>query len=353
MKLSYGKAKTRHTKKEVSFHTIDFVKSTRKVSMMKRRNGYLCPCKMTVLNDIHQLPSSFRPFVTIGTFDGVHRGHKKVIQRLVERAQEQGVASMLITFDPHPREALGLGKIALLTDLEEKIALLKETALDYLLVIPFTQAFSQLTAKEFIDQYLVKRLNISGIILGYDHKFGNRREGNIDLLRHELEPLGIAVEEISAQAVDEIIISSTKIRHALSSGNPFEAMRLLGYPYSFEGVVVHGAKNGRLIGFPTANLAPNSASKVIPGTGVYAVQCTLDDQPFLGMMNHGSRPTVDGIKEVVEVHFLDFNSDIYGRTVRVQLYDRIRDEQKFNGLNELKEQLVKDEAYVRRRFMDS
>ena len=306
---------------------------------------------LKVIYDLSQFNPSTQPLVTIGTFDGVHAGHKQVIQRLVENAQEQNVESMLITFEPHPREALGLGKIALLSLLEEKIKLLESTDLDFLLVLPFTHEFSQLTAMDFIHEYLVKRMNISGIILGYDHKFGNKREGSIELLKEELLPLGIGVEEIPAQAVDSIIVSSTKIRNALTLGNPEEANRLLGYNYAFEGKVVHGLKNGRMLGYPTANLQPTSPSKLIPGKGVYAVQCFVHEMVYKGMMNIGMRPTLDGLQEVIEVHFLDFNSDIYGATVRVELHERIRDEQKFKGLTELKEQLARDEKHVRSTFL--
>lgn len=306
---------------------------------------------LKVIQDLSKFKPSTKPLVTIGTFDGVHAGHKQVIQRLVENAQSQNVESMLITFDPHPREALGLGKIALLSLLGEKIKLLESTDLDFLLVLPFTREFSELSALEFIHEYLVKQLDISGIILGYDHKFGNKREGSIELLKQELVPLGIGVEEIPAQAVDSIIVSSTKIRHALTLGNPEEAKRLLGYNYAFEGMVVHGLKNGRMLGYPTANLQPSSPSKLIPGKGVYAVHCFVNNIQCKGMMNIGIRPTLDGLQEVIEVHLLDFNSDIYGATVRVELHERIRDEQKFNGLNELKEQLSRDEKHVRSTFL--
>lgn len=306
---------------------------------------------LEVIQDLSKFKPSTKPLVTIGTFDGVHAGHMQVIQRLVENAQAQNVESMLITFDPHPREALGLGKIALLSLLGEKIKLLESTDLDFLLVLPFTREFSELSALEFIHEYLVKQLNISGIILGYDHKFGNKREGGIELLKQELLPLGVGVEEIPAQAVDSIIVSSTKIRHALTLGNPKEANRLLGYNYAFEGKVVHGLKNGRMLGYPTANLEPTSPSKLIPGKGVYAVQCFVNNLQCKGMMNIGIRPTLDGLQEVIEVHLLDFNSDIYGATVRVELHERIRDEQKFSSLNELKEQLARDEKHVRSTFL--
>lgn len=316
-----------------------------------RGNLYLCANIMKVFYDLSELNITSNPLVTIGTFDGVHLGHKQVIEKMVQMARKKGVECMLITFDPHPREALGLGEISLLSILEEKILLLQETELDFLLVVPFTKEFSQLTALDFIHQYLVQRLAISGVILGYDHKFGNNREGNIGLLRRELSPQGIEVVEISAQAVDSIIVSSTKIRNALSSGNPKEANRLLGYHYSFVGTVVHGAKNGRTLSYPTANLELRSCSKLIPGQGVYAVKCEIAASSYWGMMNIGIRPTLHGIKEVIEVHILDFNSDIYGSEVRVFMHDRIRNERKFNTLNELKEQLSQDEAHLRHYFL--
>lgn len=306
---------------------------------------------LKVIYDLALFKPSTKPLVTIGTYDGVHSGHKQVIQRLVESAKEQGVESMLITFDPHPREALGLGNISLLSLLDEKVKLLEATDLDYLLVLPFTQQFSQLSAREFIHEYLVKTIKISGIILGYDHKFGNKREGTIELLEQELNPLGVGVEEIPAQAVDSIIVSSTKIRTALVAGNTMEANRLLGYHYAFEGTVVHGFQNGRKIGYPTANLLPNSPSKLIPGKGVYTVICSFDDSKHQGMMNIGTRPTLNGLQEVIEVHIFDFNSDIYGAKVHVELHERLRDEQKFENLHELQEQLTKDEANARRTFL--
>jgi riboflavin kinase/FMN adenylyltransferase len=308
---------------------------------------------MMVFNSIDAAIKLKRPLVTIGTYDGVHSGHKEVIRRLVESAKDQGVDSMLITLDPHPKEALGLGNISLLSLLEEKVKLLEATDLDYLLILPFTQEFSQLTAMVFIHEYLVKRIEISGIILGYDHKFGNNREGGIELLMQELLPLGIGVEEIPAQAVDSIIVSSTKIRNALSKGNLKEANRLLGYNYAFEGKVVHGLKNGRKIGYPSANLEPISTAKLIPGKGVYAVQCCVNDEQYKGMMNIGRRPTLNGLEEVIEVHIFDFNADIYGARVRVELHEKIRDEQKYKDLNELKEQLARDEIQVRSTFLPS
>jgi riboflavin kinase/FMN adenylyltransferase len=308
---------------------------------------------MMVFNSIDAAIKLKRPLVTIGTYDGVHSGHKEVIRRLVESAKDQGVDSMLITLDPHPKEALGLGNISLLSLLEEKVKLLEATDLDYLLILPFTQEFSQLTAMVFIHEYLVKRIEISGIILGYDHKFGNNREGGIELLMQELLPLGIGVEEIPAQAVDSIIVSSTKIRNALSKGNLKEANRLLGYTYAFEGKVVHGLKNGRKIGYPSANLEPISTAKLIPGKGVYAVQCCVNDEQYKGMMNIGRRPTLNGLEEVIEVHIFDFNADIYGARVRVELHEKIRDEQKYKDLNELKEQLARDEIQVRSTFLPS
>ena len=307
---------------------------------------------MKVLRDIQHLPPLNRPLVTIGTFDGVHLGHKQVLSQLVQEARKNGVDSLLITFDPHPRQALGLGEIALLSLLEEKLNLLSETGLDYVLVIPFTLAFSQKSAIEFIHEYLLESLTISGIFLGYDHKFGNKREGSVVLLKRELEPMGIQVREIPAHAVDSITISSTKIRNFLIQGNAAEANQLLGYAYSFSGKVGHGEKRGRTLGFPTANIEIEDPSKLLPGRGVYAVRCGIGKSAHFGMMNIGQRPTVGGMHQTIEVYVLNFNRDIYGEIVEITVLEKIRDERSFSSLEALKEQLTRDEALVRTYCID-
>lgn len=312
------------------------------------RIPYFCTIKMKIIHGIQTLPQLNHPIVTIGTFDGVHKGHTEILHSLCEKAKTKGIDSMLITFDPHPRKALGLEKIALLSDINEKIQRLAELPLDYLLILPFTKEFSQSSALSFIEYYLIDRLNISEIVLGYDHKFGNQREGDVHLLKQVLLPRGIEVTEILAQNVDEIIISSTKIRNAIAEGNIKTANLLLGYPYSIQGLVIHGNKRGREIGFRTANISLSNEEKLIPGSGVYLVHVEFLGKNFCGMMNIGLRPTLTEDKFItLEVHLLDFNDDIYGNEITVRFMDRIRDEQTFIDVEDLIEQLKKDETLVR------
>lgn len=304
---------------------------------------------MNLIYGIDSLPPLSHPMVTIGTFDGVHEGHKKILHSLCEKAKSKGVDSMLITFEPHPRKALGIENLSMLSVSDEKMERLNSLPLDYVLVLPFTKAFSELSAATFIQTYLIDRLNISEIVLGYDHKFGNQREGNVELLKEILEPKGIEVTEIPAQNVDEIIISSTKIRKALAAGDLQTANRLLGYSYSLQGNVVLGNQKGRTLGFPTANIALSNEEKLIPGRGVYLVDVALQGTLKWGMMNIGIRPTLtEDEKITLEVHLLDFNADIYGEEVRICFLEKIREELVFSGPEALIEQLKKDEALVRR-----
>ena len=306
---------------------------------------------MKVLTSLSALPILRNPIVTLGTYDGVHIGHKTILTQLINKAKETGKDSMLITFDPHPRQALGLGEISLLSTLEEKINLLSETGLDYLLILPFTKEFSTQGATEFITNVLIDQLNISEIMLGYDHKFGHNREGDVHLLADVLTKTGRFVTEIPAQDVDEIIVSSTKIRTALIKGEIQTANRLLGYNYQVSGKVVLGNQLGRTIGFPTANIELTNTSKLIPGDGVYAVKLTVEGITHHGMMNIGIRPTVSNSQNrVIEVHLFDFNSDIYGGAVTISLCHRLRGEQTFSGIEALTEQLKKDEVNSRRYF---
>jgi riboflavin kinase/FMN adenylyltransferase len=306
---------------------------------------------MKVLTSLSNLPILQNPIVTLGTYDGVHIGHRTILTQLINKAKETGKDSMLITFDPHPRQALGLGEVSLLSTLEEKTNLLSDTGLDYLLILPFTKEFSAQGANDFISNVLIDQLNISEIMLGYDHKFGHNREGDVHLLADVLTKTGRFVTEIPAQDVDEIIVSSTKIRTALIEGEIQTANRLLGYNYQVNGKVVAGNQLGRTIGFPTANIELINTSKLIPGNGVYAVELTVKGIPYHGMMNIGIRPTVDHSQNrVIEVHLFDFNSDIYGESVTITLHNHLRREQVFSGLEALTEQLKKDEVNSRRYF---
>lgn len=306
---------------------------------------------MIVLRNLSEIPKLNGPIVTLGTYDGVHLGHQKIIHQLVKKAQEKGKDSLLVTFDPHPRKALGLGEIFLLSTLNEKIELLNQTGLDYLLVLPFTQSFSEQTASEFVHDFLIKSLDISEIILGYDHRFGKNREGNVDLLKSLLGEYNKTVTEIPAQSLHEITISSTKIRTALGLGEIDIANQRLGYEYSIGGNIVLGKQLGRTLGYPTANIQLEDSSKLIPEHGVYAVTCILEGRRFTGMMNIGTKPTLqEGDKTTLEVHLFDFSSDIYQETVRIIFHHRIRAEQKFENLDALKNQLKQDEVTVRNYF---
>ncbi len=306
---------------------------------------------MIVLRNLSEIPKLNGPIVTLGTYDGVHLGHQKIIHQLVKKAKEKGKDSLLVTFDPHPRKALGLGEIFLLSTLNEKIELLNQTGLDYLLVLPFTQSFSEQTASEFVHDFLIKSLDISEIILGYDHRFGKNREGNVDLLKSLLGEYNKTVTEIPAQSLHEITISSTKIRTALGLGEIDIANQRLGYEYSIGGNIVLGKQLGRTLGYPTANIQLEDSSKLIPEHGVYAVTCILEGRRFTGMMNIGTKPTLqEGDKTTLEVHLFDFSSDIYQETVRIIFHHRIRAEQKFENLDALKNQLKQDEVTVRNYF---
>ncbi len=306
---------------------------------------------MKVLTSLSALPILRNPIVTLGTYDGVHIGHRSILTKLINKAKETGKDSMLITFDPHPRQALGLGEISLLSTLEEKVELLSNTGLNYLLVLPFTKEFSNQGARDFISNVLIDQLNISEIMLGYDHKFGHNREGDVQLLAEVLTKTNRFVTEIPAQDVDEIIVSSTKIRAALIHGEVERANRLLGYNYQIKGKVVAGNQLGRTIGFPTANIEPTNPSKLIPGDGVYAVKFMVKDSTHIGMMNIGVRPTVSNSQQrVIEVHLFDFNADIYGESARITVCTHIRGEQVFSGIEALTEQLKKDEVDSRRFF---
>jgi riboflavin kinase/FMN adenylyltransferase len=306
---------------------------------------------MIVLRNLSEIPKLNGPIVTLGTYDGVHLGHQTIIHQLVKKAQEKGKDSLLVTFDPHPRKALGLGEIFLLSTLNEKIELLNQTGLDYLLVLPFTRSFSEQTASEFVHDFLIKSLDISEIILGYDHRFGKNREGNVDLLKSLLGEYNKTVTEIPAQSLHEITISSTKIRTALGLGEIDIANQRLGYEYSIGGKIVLGKQLGRTLGYPTANIQLEDLSKLIPEHGVYAVTCILEGQRFNGMMNIGTKPTLQaGDKTTLEVHIFDFSSDIYQETVRIIFHHRIRAEQKFENLDALKNQLKQDEVTVRNYF---
>lgn len=301
---------------------------------------------------IFQKTSSFsseeKTFVTIGTFDGVHFGHQKIIEKLVSEAKKEQKKSVLLTFFPHPRMVLQKdASIELINTINERANLLEKTGLDYLIIHPFSRAFSRTTALEFVRDILVNQLNISKLIIGYDHHFGKNREGNITQLTEYSHLYDFKVEEIPAQDIDDVSVSSTKIRRALHEGNLKTANHYLGYNFMLNGNVVNGKKLGGKIGYPTANIDIKEDYKLIPKTGVYVVKSTIDKEEVFGMMNIGNRPTVNGNHQTIEVHFFDFNKDLYHQNLTIELLYFLRDEQKFESLDLLIHQLKKDELIAR------
>lgn len=303
---------------------------------------------MKTFHDISSFKTNEKTFVTIGTFDGVHFGHKEIINKLVNDAKLAGKKSVLLTFFPHPRMVLQKdAKIALINTIEERTSLLEKTGLDYLIIHPFSKAFSRLTALDFVRDLLVAQLNISKLIIGYDHHFGKNREGNIAQLTEYSHTYGFSVEEIPAQDIDDVSVSSTKIRRALAVGNLKTANRYLGTPFMLSGKVVNGKKLGGQIGFPTANIDILEDYKLIPKTGVYVVQSEINNKIIFGMMNIGNRPTVSGTHQTIEVHFFDYNNDLYNTFLTIELLLFLRDEHKFDAIESLILQLKKDEQRAR------
>ena len=286
--------------------------------------------------------------MTIGTFDGVHFGHQKIIERLVFEAKKVKKKSVLLTFFPHPRMVLQKdASIELINTIDERASLLEKTGLDYLIIHPFSKAFSRTSAFEFVRDILVNQLNISKLIIGYDHHFGKNREGNITQLTEYSHLYDFNVEEIPAQDIDDVSVSSTKIRKALHLGNLRTANNYLGYNFMLCGTVVNGKKLGGKIGYPTANISVKERYKLIPKTGVYVVQTKIQNETVFGMMNIGNRPTVNGNHQTIEVHFFDFNKDLYGKKLTIELLYFLRDEKKFGSIDLLIHQLKKDEKTAR------
>ena len=283
--------------------------------------------------------------VTIGSFDGVHKGHISILKNLITEAQHNGLKSVVFTFDPHPRTVVSNSEpLRLLSSTSDKIDTLKKLGVDYLVMYPFDKAFSRLTAEEFVKTILVDGLHTKKIIIGYDHRFGRNRTASIDDLIDFGKTYNFEVAQIQAKQIDSISISSTKIRTALEEGAISTANSFLGYNYSISGTVISGNQLGRTLGYPTANIKSIDSLKLIPYQGVYIVKSYIDHQEVFGMMNIGTKPTVDGTKQTIEVHFFNWNTDLYTKTISIELLHRLRDEQKFDSINDLKVQLQKDKA---------
>lgn len=310
---------------------------------------------MKVFKGFDSLEEIPNPVLTIGTFDGVHLGHQKIITQLNEEAEKIGGESVLFTFYPHPRMVLYPDDhgLSLIQTQVEKIDKLRRMGLQNVIIHPFSKEFSRLSAIEFVRDYLVNRLNVKKLVIGYDHQFGKNREGSLQFLKDVSDTYGFGVTEIAAQEIDEVNISSTKIRKAIESGEMELAATYLGEPFEFFGKVIHGQAVGRDLGYPTANIDIESEIKLIPKSGVYAANVLLPDGSVKeGMMNIGVRPSVGLTTNTtcIEVHILDFDGDIYGEQVTVQLLSRFRSEMKFDSLFELKEQIHKDEENIRAYF---
>ncbi len=298
---------------------------------------------MNTVQSISKYDKKHPTAITIGTFDGVHIGHRKILERLINNAKLLDLKSTVLTFFPHPRMVLQQhADIKLLNTIEEKTKILKETGLDNLIIHPFTKEFSRLSATEFVQDILVDALGTKKIIIGYDHRFGRNRNANITDLIEFGKTMDFDVEEIPAQEIEDVSVSSTKIRNALLEGDIETANTYLGYPYMLTGTVSKGKGLGRQINFPTANLHIPEEYKLIPKKGVYVVKSTIAGKTVYGMMNIGYNPTVSGTEKSIEIHFFDFENDLYDKKLQIDILERIRDEHKFDTLEELKAQLQVD-----------
>ncbi len=308
---------------------------------------------MKVYKDIYSV-NIRNPFVTVGIFDGVHLGHQLIFDRLKELAKSNEGETVVITFWPHPKTVVETSdyEIKLINSLEEKINLIEEQGIDHFIILPFTKVFSQLSSETFIEHFLYQTLKIKGLVVGFDHKFGRDREGNFEVLMQYAQNFNFIIQKIDALSVGEIKISSTSIRNALLEGNIELANSYLSRNFSISGVVTNGKKIGRELGFPTANIKPDFAFQLIPFDGVYAVRVIVHGIDYSGMLNIGNRPTVNQGNESksIEVHILGFEGDLYDKKIRLFFYKRIRNEMKFNSLDELKSQLKQDKEEIETFF---
>lgn len=311
---------------------------------------------MKVYHSTEQMPAFRNAVVTIGTFDGVHIGHQQILTQLKQEAARIHGETVIVTFHPHPRKVVAAGQtpVFLINTIEEKIELLEKNGIHNLVIVPFTETFSQQSPEAYIEHFLIEKFHPHTVIIGYDHRFGKGRAGDYKLLEEYSSRLGFDLKEIPAHVIDDSTVSSTRIREAILGGDIEQARSLLGYDFFFEGKVVEGNKLGRTLGYPTANLQVAMEEKLVPGNGVYAVTVVLPSgEKKQGMMNIGVRPTVDGTRRMIEVNIFDFNEDIYGSTLRVYVQKYLRGEQKFNGLDALKQQLAIDKENSLRFFTPS
>ena len=301
---------------------------------------------MKIFNNIQSYSSEKESILTIGTFDGVHIGHNKILTKLVEESKKNNLSSLIMTFFPHPRIVLQKSEeIKMIDTMDEKIHLFEKTGVDNLIIQPFDENFSKIRAKEFVEEILVKKLNTKHIIIGYDHRFGKDREASVEDLKKFGLNYMFTVEEIAAQEIHSIAISSTKIRNAILKGEIKKCNDYLGRNFMLTGEVVHGDGLGKKINFPTANIEIIDTYKIIPKNGVYLVKTIINSEIYFGMMNIGVRPTIGGKNKSLEIHFFNFKDNIYNKTISVEIICKIRDEEKFSSIDELKIQLKKDEQF--------
>ena len=304
---------------------------------------------MNEFSSVSSYNNSRPSVVTIGTFDGVHIGHLAILDRLKETAQKDNLESVVLTFFPHPRMVLQKdADIKLINTIEERKKLLEKTGLDQLIIHPFSKEFSRLTALEFVRDILVNKLHLKKIIIGYDHRFGRNRNATIEDLKEFGKTYDFEIIEISAQQLEEVSISSTKIRAAIKEGNIETTNKYLGYPFMLSGIIVKGRGIGKTLDFPTANLLIEEEYKLIPKEGVYIVQSEISGRKVFGMTNIGTNPTVGGTIKTIETYFLDYNKDLYHQHIQLEFLSRIRDEKKFNSVEELKNAIREDEIFARK-----
>ena len=301
---------------------------------------------MKIYRSIEDYDEVKRSVVTIGTFDGIHLGHKKILSRLIKSSKNKDLNSVVLTFFPHPRIILNkYNEVKMIDTLDEKIIHLNEIGIDSLIIHPFDKNFSLLSANQFIKDFLVDKLKIKHIIIGYDHRFGKGREASVTDLKNYADDYDFTVEEIKAQEIEKITVSSTKIRNSINQGDIKTTEKYLGRYFNLTGKVVKGDGLGKKINYPTANIFIEETYKIIPKDGVYLVETIIKDKLFKGMMNIGHRPTIGTNVKSIEVHLFNFNEDIYGQVISIKMISKIRDEKKFSSIQALKEQLVKDENY--------
>ncbi len=300
---------------------------------------------MKVYHGVEEFVAPEFPIVTTGTFDGVHTGHMEILNRLKTLAKQHHGESVVVSFDPHPRTVIHPDfDTQLIHTIDEKIDRLEKAGIDHFVIIPFTLEFSRTTSLSFVRDILIRKLHTKILVIGYDHQFGRNREGSIEDLEEYSRLYDFEIEQIPVQTFEDINISSTKIRHALAEGNIDRANKYLGYDFLLTGEVIHGHKLGKTMGFPTANIEINNGYKLVPVNGVYAVEVGIGNQKYGGMLNIGSKPTVTTTdKRSIEVHIFEFNGNLYGSKITIHFKRRIRSEQKFNGLEELRAQLQKDQ----------